>query len=62
MDHKQARETLRLAGFTHPQIDRLIKLRQKQGRDEISQTLADYRRLEFTRWLFTTGKLTDYIF
>ena len=60
MDHKQAREMLRSVGLTHPQIDRLIKLRQKLSKGETGQPLVEHRRLEFARWLFTTGKLTDY--
>jgi len=59
MDHKQARELLRAAGLTNLQIDRLIRLRQKLSRGETGQPLVEHRRLEFARWLFTTGKLTD---
>ncbi len=59
-DHKAAQEMLRRAGFNHGQIDRLTRFRKGFVQSEQDQTSAEHRRLEFVRWLFVTGKLTDY--
>ncbi len=59
MDHKEAVEMLRKAGFNHMEIDRIIKFRKRFKHDEKDQPLSDHRRLEFMRWLFRTGKLSD---
>ena len=61
MNYKEALETLRKAGFTAPEIDRLCRLRRAYTESEMDQAPADLRRLEFVRWLVVTGKLTDQI-
>lgn len=59
MDHKVAREWLRSAGFSSREIIRLMKMRQKYASLENPRLVAAHRRLEFARWLFVTGKLTE---
>ncbi len=58
-DHQEAQEMLRRAGFTYAQIDRLTSFRRAFIVAEMDQTSTEHRRLEFARWLFLTGKLTD---
>lgn len=60
-DHKEAQEMLRRAGFNHAQIDRLTNFRKQFIVGEVDQTSTEHRRLEFARWLFQTGKLTDQV-
>ncbi len=59
MEPQAAREMLRSAGFSQCQIDCLMKLRQKIASTENYQATAMRRRLEFVRWLFVTGRLTE---
>ncbi len=59
MDHKEAFELLRKAGFSHAEIDRITRFRKHFTIGEMDQTPTEHRRLEFVRWLFQTGKLTD---
>ncbi len=59
MDHKEAFEMLRKAGCNHAEIDRLAQFRRHFTPGEMDQALTEHRRLEFIRWLFRTGKLTD---
>ncbi len=61
MNYKEALEMLRRAGFTASEIDRLCRFRRDYAESEMDQTPADLRRLEFVRWLVTTGRLTDQI-
>lgn len=61
MDHKEAIEMLRKAGFSHGEIDRITRFRKHFIPGEMDQTRDEHRRLEFTRWLFQTGKLTDFV-
>ena len=61
MGHKEDREILHRAGLTEDQIKRLSRLRQGCAEDRKLQELADYRRLQFVRWLVTTGKLTEQV-
>ncbi len=61
MNYKEALETLRRAGFTASEIDRLGRLRRDYAENEMDQARANLRRLEFVRWLVVTGKLTDQI-
>ncbi len=61
MGHKEDREILRKAGLTEDQIKRLSRLRQGCAEDRKFQELTDYRRLQFARWLVTTGKLTEQV-
>ena len=60
-DQQEACARLRQAGFTESEIDQLSRLRRNYAEQENAQGLADHRRLEFTRWLVTTGRLTDQI-
>jgi len=62
MDHKKDLEILRKAGFTEAQMNRLRKLRRNLAEEGKYQELIDYRRLQFVRWLVTTGKLTEEVF
>ena len=49
---------LRQAGFRELEIFRLRRLRYKySGERDKFESLAQYRRLQFLRWLVTTGKL-----
>ena len=59
MGHKEDLEILRKAGLTEPQIYRLSKLRRNLVEEGKYQELVEYRRLQFVRWLVTTGKLTE---
>jgi hypothetical protein len=61
MERKEDREILRKGGFAENEVNRLSKLRMDYNERERRQALADHRRLEFIRWLVTTGKLTDQI-
>lgn len=58
---KDNSEILYNAGFTDEEVQRLSKLRQKLARREQVEVMADYRRLEFVRWLVQTGRLTDQV-
>jgi hypothetical protein len=62
MRHKEDREILRKAGCTETEMNRLSKLRRNLAEDGKYQELIDYRRLQFVRWLVTTGKLTEQVF
>jgi hypothetical protein len=61
MDRKDDREILRKSGFAEGEMQRLSKLRQDYNEREKRRAIADHRRLEFIRWLVTTGKLSDQI-
>jgi hypothetical protein len=61
MDRKDDREILRRGGFDELEMRRLARLRQEHDERERLQALAEHRRLEFVRWLVTTGKLSDQI-
>ena len=61
MGHKEDREMLRKAGITEDEINRLSKLRRNLAEEGKYQELIDYRRLEFVRWLVSTGKLTEQV-
>jgi len=58
-DHKEALEILRKAGFSHFQMDRIVKFRLIFVLGEMDRPPTDHRRLEFARWLFLSGKLND---
>jgi hypothetical protein len=62
MGHKEDLEILRRAGFTEAQMNRLSKLRRNLAEEGKYQELIDYRRLQFVRWLVSTGKLTEELF
>ena len=62
MEHKEADEMLSNVGFTASEIERLQRLRSEYAEKKMSHmSPEDHRRLEFVRWLVTTGKLTDQI-
>jgi hypothetical protein len=61
MNYKEALETLRKAGFTASEIDRLYRLCRDYAENEMDRAPANLHRLEFVRWLVVTGKLTDQI-
>ena len=61
MDYKDALDMLRGAGFSTTEMERLARLRRAYAYNELDQAPAEYRRLEFIRWLVATGRLTDYI-
>jgi hypothetical protein len=61
MSYKDAFEMLRRAGFTTQEIDRLYRLRRDYTVSQMDQAPANHRRLEFVRWLVTTGRLSDQI-
>jgi hypothetical protein len=61
MDQQENHDILYQAGFTASEIDRLEKLRQAYAENEHDHISETYRRLEFVRWLVTTGKLTEQI-
>jgi hypothetical protein len=61
MERKEDREILRKSGFAETEVNQLSKLRQYYAEQEIQRSLVSHRRLEFVRWLVTTGKLTDQI-
>ncbi len=61
MGYKEDREILRNAGFTQAEMNRLSKLRSNLAEEGRYMELVDYRRLQFVRWLVTTGKLTEQI-
>lgn len=49
MNYKEALETLRRAGFTAAEIDRLGRLRRDYAENEMDRAPADLHRLEFVR-------------
>ena len=61
MDRKEDREILRKGGFAEVEMNQLSRLRRDYNERERRQAVANHRRLEFIRWLVTTGKLTDQI-
>lgn len=61
MEHKEDREILRKGGFAENEVLLLSELRTIYTERERRRVAADYRRLEFIRWLVTNGKLTDQI-
>ena len=60
-DYKETMDLLRRAGFTHAEMDRLVRFRRNFTIGDMDKTPTEYRRLEFARWLFLTGKLNDYV-
>ena len=59
MDYQEDCNILLKAGFTETEKNRLIALRRNLTEEGSNQKLIEYRRLEFVRWLVTTGKLTE---
>ena len=61
MGYKENRDILRKAGFSEDEMKRLGNLRRIYAAEGKFQEFADYRRLQFVRWLVTTGRLTDQV-
>lgn len=61
MDRKEDREILRKGGFAESEMKQLSQLRKDHNERERLKTLAEHRRMEFVRWLYNTGKLTDQV-
>lgn len=59
MQYRADSDKLRLAGLTELEIHRLERLQQQYAAEQDKLNDATYRRLQFVRWLVTTGKLTD---
>jgi hypothetical protein len=59
MERKDDHEILRRGGFAEVEMKRLSQLRKQYAEKEKIQEMANHRRLEFVRWLVSTGKLTD---
>lgn len=61
MDRKEDREILRKGGFAESEMKQLSQLRKLHNERERLRMLTENRRLEFVRWLYNTGKLTDQV-
>ncbi len=61
MDGKENRELLHGDEFDEIEVSRLRELRSAYVENVERQNSADYRRLEFVRWLVSTGRLSDHI-
>jgi hypothetical protein len=61
MNQQEAHEMLYKIGFTASEIEQLERLQKDYAEKEQYQPSADQRRLEFVRWLVTTGRLTDQV-
>jgi hypothetical protein len=61
MDRKEDREILRKGGFAESEMKQLSQLRKLHNERERLRILSENRRLEFVRWLYNTGKLTDQV-
>jgi hypothetical protein len=61
MDHKEDREILRKGGFAENEVVLLSRLRKDYTEKEKNQSQLTNRRLEFVRWLVSTGKLSEQI-
>jgi len=61
MDRKEDRDMLRKSGFAEAEMDQLSRLRRYYAEKEKQQAAMTHRRMEFVRWLVSTGKLTDQI-
>ena len=61
IDQQDPCELLRTAGFTEAEIEYLERLRRAYMEQSSWLTPAEERRLEFVRWLVTTGRLTEQV-
>ncbi|GCF11628.1 hypothetical protein [Dictyobacter arantiisoli] len=61
MDRYEDREILRNGGFAENEVVQLNKLRKDYSDKEKNQAQIAKRRLEFIRWLVSTGKLSEQI-
>jgi hypothetical protein len=60
-DDRHVIKALHRIGFTFKESIRLVRWRNHYVRDEMDLSPAEYRRMEFARWLIEHGKLTDQI-
>lgn len=60
-DRYEDRDILRKGGFAENEVVQLSKLRRDYSEREKNQAQVVKRRLEFIRWLVSTGKLSDQI-
>ncbi len=62
IEHREECDQLRRTGFTEREVYLLERLRRRSAaeQDKLNK-LAASRRLQFARWLVTTGKLTEQI-
>jgi hypothetical protein len=56
---QEAFHFLSLAGFMQAEIERLCRFRRDYRMSSLDQVELDRRRLEFARWLVTTGRISD---
>lgn len=61
MDRYEDREILRKGGFAENEVVQLSKLRKAYSERAKNQDQIANRRLEFIRWLVSTGKLSEQI-
>lgn len=61
MESNETFERLIELGFTPLQIERLHRIRCIYAEREQKEMTTERRRLEFARWLVSTGRLTDEI-
>ncbi len=59
VDYKKADEILNSVDFTESEREHLWRLKRAYMEKRLSHMSVDHHRLEFVRWLVTTGKLTD---
>ncbi len=59
MDNQRSRHMLYKVGFNEEQVESLRKLSAAYAAKEIYITPADQRRMEFVRWLVSTGRLSE---
>lgn len=60
-EFREDHEILRKGGFAEMEMNQLSKLRKDHNEKTRLQATAEQRRLEFIRWLVSTGKLTEQI-
>lgn len=61
MERQDDRDMLRKNGFAEAEVILLSKLRLDYTEKMRRQKVVDNRRLEFIRWLVSTGKLSEQI-
>jgi hypothetical protein len=61
MGYIEDRKILLKADFTEAEKFRLSILRRNLAEEGRYQELIEYRRLQFVRWLVTTGKLNEQV-
>lgn len=61
MDRNEDRDILRKGGFAEHEVVQLSKIRKDYTERQKRQSQIAHRRLEFIRWLVSTGRLSDQI-